>query len=89
MDQPALMPLIRSLILGGAFSCTVLGLLFFIPPSRPILKERIFLWTGSTQVAPSLNRAVRTHSSKPSVTGGFLLLVGILLFVRFFISELG
>ena len=88
MDQAILLPLVRSLTLGGAFSCTVLGLLFLFPPPQPTLRERISMWTGSTDVARSMSR-VALHSSKPSLTGGFLLLVGILLFVRFIISEFG
>ncbi len=88
MDQAILLPLVRSLTLGGAFSCTVLGLLFLFPPPQPTLRERISMWTGSTDVARSWNRVV-VHSAKPSLTGGLLLLVGILLFVRFIISEFG
>lgn len=84
MDQATLLTLVRTLTLVGGIASTVLGLLFFFPPeSLHALKERISWWAGSSNF-PRSEKHVVLHSTDARLTGGILLLVGILLFARSF-----
>ncbi len=86
MDQAILLSLVRTFTLSGAIASTLLGLLLIFFPdflksvndrvSRALRTPSVFSWTVTKPLI----------WKEPRLSGALLLLVGIPLFVVFFIG---